>query len=47
LIGGQRSSARVDPHAVERTVAGIDAQRRTAFADLQRCIGFGERARAD
>ena len=47
LIGGQRASAGIDAHAIERTVAGIEAQRRIAFADLQRCIGLGERARTD
>ena len=47
LVGGQDSSAGIDSHAIERAVAGIDAQRRTALADLHRCIGLGERAGAD
>jgi hypothetical protein len=47
LIRRQCSSAGIDSRAIERTVAGIETQRWIAFADLQRCIGLGERASAD
>ena len=44
LVGRQRPSAGIDAHAIERAVAGIDARRRLARANLVRRVGLGQRA---